>query len=505
MRIAGALMLALLLASGTGWVFIESDPARPTPSTDVPVPEFIGSPATARPIAGLSPRSQHPFLAPAGLNSMHNDSAQSDSYPWAGPLGIDPQVSSKQFHRILGSCVAQTFSSTGAMIGTCVTPFGVTLVARDPDTLDILARQVITRWLPIGSKFSGGVYFHLDQQDRVLLATNDLAIQLWKLRQADGEYSWQLQQEFPLARLLQQAGDGPHRIIDVMPDWEGNYWFITRDGAVGTVDASGQNGQLVTLGESGQREGIDNALAVGARGVFVVSSHAMYSFRRDSGGEIVTQWRQTYDRGSAPKAGTMGWGAGTTPTLMGTEYVAITDNSDGQVNVMVYAQDDGTEICKHGIFPADRGTTENSLAAVGNALIAENNFGYSGPNNIPVSEPGLARVDVLPNGSGCATAWENRAITSPSAVPKVSEANGLIYLYTRDERNPKDLHAWYFTAVDFHTGEVVYKVLTGTGWLFNNHYGSISIAPDGAAYVGIMGGLVKIKDGDGQTGDAGLP
>ena len=81
-------------------------------------------------------------------------------------------------------------------------------------------------------------------------------------------------------------------------------------------------------------------------------------------------------------------------------------------------------------------------------------------------------------------------------MPKVSEASGLIYLYTRDEANPADLHAWYFTAVDFHTGEPIYKLLTGTGWLFNNHYGSISIDPDGAAYVGIMGGLIKIKDSD---------
>jgi hypothetical protein len=49
--------------------------------------------------------------------------------------------------------------------------------------------------------------------------------------------------------------------------------------------------------------------------------------------------------------------------------------------------------------------------------------------------------------------------------------------------------------VDFHSGEVVFKVLTGPGWLFNNHYVSISIAPDWATYVGIMGELLRIKDG----------
>ena len=123
--------------------YIQSDPDRSIPTEDFAGPEFIGAPATARPVLdGLArPVVQHPFLAPAGVNSMHNDAAQSDAYRWAGPLGRDLEVSSQQFHRIVGSCVAQTFDSKGRMIGTCVTPFGVTLVARDPDTLAILARH----------------------------------------------------------------------------------------------------------------------------------------------------------------------------------------------------------------------------------------------------------------------------------------------------------------------------------------------------------------------------
>lgn len=132
---------------------------------------------------------------------------------------------------------------------------------------------------------------------------------------------------------------------------------------------------------------------------------------------------------------------------------------------------------------------------MGNGLIVENNFAYEGPKNIPNAEPGIARVNILKEARGCKLAWENRNISSPSAVPKVSLANGLVYVYTRDDANPPDLHAWYFTAIDAASGEVVYKQLTGIGWLFNNHYGSISISPDGTAYVGVMGGLVKIRDG----------
>ena len=150
MKIFAVVLVIVLAVLGAGWLYLESDPARPTPSSTVEVPAFLGSPAAARPVVEKSQRFQHPVLAPAGLNSMHNDAAQSDSYPWAGPLGVQPKVSTRQFHRWLGSCVAQTFNSKGQMIGTCVTPFGVILVARNPDTLEILARQVITRWLPIG-------------------------------------------------------------------------------------------------------------------------------------------------------------------------------------------------------------------------------------------------------------------------------------------------------------------------------------------------------------------
>jgi hypothetical protein len=493
---------ALLAAMGAAlWWYFEVDPGGSIPPGADGAPEFIGEPASAQPVTAAleSAAAQHPYLAGAGINSMHNDAAQSDSYHWAGPMGRNMQVSSRRFRQPLGNCVAQTFDRQGRMIGTCVSMFGVTLVARDGVTLEVLAEQKITRWLPIGQKFSGGVYFHLDNEDRVLLASNDLAVELWSLQQRGSEYSWQRDQRLDVSALLDSVRQEQHHIIDVMPDWQGNYWLVTRTGLVAVLDRDGVSGTAISLGGNRRREGIDNALAVGKNGVFVVSDHAMYSFRRDSKGHVRQQWRESYDRGTGPKPGTMGWGSGTTPTLVGEDYVAITDNADGRVNVVVYQQreqDAGQVVCQQPVFRADRGASENSLAVVGNGLIVENNYGYSGPKNIPQSQPGLARVNILDDGKGCELAWENREITSPSAVPKVSLASGLVYVYTRDENNPADLHAWYFTAVNVHTGDVVYKQLTGVGWLFNNHYGSISIGRDGVAYVGVMGGLVKIADAE---------
>ncbi len=246
-------------------------------------------------------------------------------------------------------------------------------------------------------------------------------------------------------------------------------------------------------------EGIDNAIAVSARGVFVASDHAMYRFNRAADGRPAIDWREEYDRGSAPKPGTMGHGTGTTPTLVGEDFVAITDNADGRIHVVVFRQQPGEgesgAFCKVPVFGADRGTSENSMVAIGNSLVVENNFGYRGPHEGISAEPGLARIDIHPAQGRCSLGWENMSISAPSSVPKASLANGLIYLYTRDESNPEDMHAWYFTAVDARSGELAFKILTGVGRKFNNHYGSISITPDGAAYIGVMGGVVRVRDG----------
>lgn len=181
-----------------------------------------------------------------------------------------------------------------------------------------------------------------------------------------------------------------------------------------------------------------------------------------------------------------------------------TDNADGRVNALVYRQQQDTGdmprlACKQAIFPADRGTTENSLSAVGHSLIAENNFGYQGPYDNITAEPGLARIDINADGRACTLAWQNLEISSPSAVPKVSLANGLIYLYTRDPGNDPALQAWYFTAVDFKTGKLAYKVLTGIGPGYNNHYGSMSLAQDGTMYIGVLQGVVSVTDGGGAA------
>src|SRR5207244_1396652 len=91
--------------------------------------------------------------------------------------------------------------------------------------------------------------------------------------------------------------------------------------------------------------------------------------------------------------------------------------------------------------------------------------------------PGIERIDINPKGAGCTPVWYSPQ-RAPSAVPKLSLANGLVYAYTKPPRLD-EIDAWYLTALSFRTGATVYEQLAGTGLGFNSNYAPISVGPDG--------------------------
>jgi outer membrane protein assembly factor BamB len=267
-------------------------------------------------------------------------------------------------------------------------------------------------------------------------------------------------------------------------------------------------------------ETIANSFAVDeSGGVFVVSTHALYRFDVTAGAPVVT-WRQPYDRGTRVKPGQVSQGSGTTPTLVGAASapgggaIAITDNADPQMHVLVFRRGRGgpgsEPLCSQPVFPAGEGDDENSLIAVPGGLIAENNYGYAGPlagvpGRTADTTPGLVRIDLDPVDGGCHVAWENTTARVPTLVSKVSLATGLVYAYTHPAADelPMTLQlpdllapdAWFLTAFDARTGEQVWSRHVGSGLGFNNNYAPVTLGPDGTAYVGTLGGLVRIADG----------
>jgi hypothetical protein len=181
---------------------------------------------------------------------------------------------------------------------------------------------------------------------------------------------------------------------------------------------------------------------------------------------------------------------------MGSDLVAITDNAD-PMNVVVYkraAQVDGSRlVCKTPVFSKGSSDTDQSLIATPTSIVVENNYGYSGPaaaQNGKTTTPGLERIDL--GAGGCHKVWHSSE-TSPSAVAKLSLANGIVYTYTKDARDDGE-DGWYLTAIDFATGRTLWKALGGEGLGHNNNYAPVTLGPDGTAYVGVLGGLVALRD-----------
>ena len=466
-------------------------PIPPGPM-DSEVPQFQGRAATPDRVRAR-PVPQNPFLAANDRNSMHNDAYASDAYAGPGPLGRRLGLSSATYG--VEECATMAFDRAGRVEALCGGVEGSRLMLLDPKTLDVLAahplppRNVNPEKTPL-EDICAGAYFYLDHRDQAVIATTNA--QIWVVGQTGTPVGtgFELRRRYDLATHVPQ-GDC---LVALLPDWHGLIWFVTQEGGVGTVNP--RTGRVRSLRLRGEK--IVNSFAADETGgVFIVSDHALYRFDSGRGGRPRVTWRERYDRGSAQKPGQLSQGSGTTPTLVGRDLVVVTDNADPRMRVVAYRRTAEPvrhrRVCAEPVFAKGRSATENSIVAVGRAVLVENNYGYTGPAatmNGASTAPGIARVDL--GRRGCSVRWTSREI-APTSVPKASLANGLLYVYAKPAGEQSD--PWYFTALDVDTGRTVWRRLTGTGPQWNNHYAAIYLGPEGSAYVATVAGVMRLRDG----------
>lgn len=459
-----------------------ADPGRP----DDLVP-YTGQPASPQQIEAEA-IPQHPFMQRNEQSNIHNDAYMSDTYTQPGPLGIDPQVTSVDLG---GICATITFDSHGRIITSCLNLNTANLYVLNATTLEILDSLALPfRKIDIreGIEFPAGSYFYLDAEERIIIPV--VGNEVWRMVVSE-EGKLITDHIYDLNKIIPDGDE----INSILPDFDGLLWFTTHGGMVGTLNAVTEN--IAVLQFEGEQ--IDNSFAVDETGgVFIVTNTALYRLDASESAEPTITWREGYDRGSEIKPGQASQGSGTTPTLMGADYVAITDNAEPQMHVLVYRRGaenrDERLVCAVPVFTEGRSATENSLIATDHSLIVENNYGYA-PLNIIAgpSEPGLTRIDVDDSGN-CDVIW-TASERIPTAVTKLSLATGLVYTYTRNDGGFAR-GQWWFTAVDFTTGETVWKQYVGTGANFNNNYAAVYLGNHGSAYVGVTSGIVMIRDSD---------
>jgi len=496
--------------------------AQAEPIPDVPpnldLPEFYGSPAEPNPLPSKDV-VPNPYLAPQ--SSIHVDGYNSGVVDLFTPLGREPIVTSRSFGGFIGMCLNFFYDADGNLFAFCgEMPDGILgnniefqLALIDTDTLAkrasfTLLSLTFLHLLSIPMEFG---YMNLDAQGRLIAIDDGNRVLFVGLAGEDDEPELAVLETMDLSAWVDPADDP---VASVMPDYDGNRWFMT----LGKADSEGNtilpallgvvaaDTQEVALHEF-TGEVIENGMAVGPDGIFVTTDHAMYGFAYDTvAGDIEQLWRETYERSTVVKPGVISpYGSGATPTLLGDRYVIITDNADEQINLLVYdrrATPDGERlICKTPLFEPGASANENSIVAVGRSLLVQN--WYNAPNMIfgdhSQMTPGLWRVDIREDDSGCDVVWQNDEVAAPGTM-KLSTATGLVY-GAMQERTIEGTRAWVALAVDFTTGETVYKISLGNGFYKDILYIPVYFDPDGTFYQPVLNGIIAVKDGDPWEGD----
>lgn len=211
------------------------------------------------------------------------------------------------------------------------------------------------------------------------------------------ETSLKLVNEVELSGLVGEQ----NQIINSAYDGDGNLWFTTggfRGAGVGSTNTSAVIGYIESDGTINhlvlQDTNVENGVAMSGTTVYVNTGPAgandhpnavghLYALAPSPDG-IRILYNETYDADSSIKPGGISRGSGSSPSLLGTDYVAVTDNADTQIRLNIFKQ------------------ASNASSSSASSSTAENDHGNSKSSNLVCTVPFFR-----PNAS----ATENTLIT----------------------------------------------------------------------------------------------
>jgi hypothetical protein len=470
------------------------------------LPAYTGAPAKPRPLSAKDVIS-HPELGEASV--FHADHYNSNVQHFAAPLGLNPRIKTA----FLGACATPRMNSKGQVVTSCFDVESAAagggfqrLVLLDND-LNILAETSEWTGADLGSEIGGGSYPHVLHDDSVINGTSGLLVERFEVIPDAGAptgLAWKRTVLHDISAFI--PGDA---FFDVVPAFDGTLWFATAGGggigggSIGFIDAFGVPRFLKLHGEM-----VENGLAVGEDGIFVLTDTALYRFERDPDTHMpIFTWRRTYENEPGRKLGALSDGGGATPTLIGRDLIAISDDAPGRVNVLIYQRRGGLLLCKVPVFADGASSVDVSVIGHENGILVGNWYGvddplFAGPaGNVPPiigdmrrMAGGFTRVDLNEDRSGCVVRW-TRPDLRHNTVPQLSTVTGLVYTYTQDTSVPEPVDAYYFEALDWDTGETAFRVLSGVGPYYYNGLLTSALGQDGSYYVALTGGIVRLKDG----------
>jgi hypothetical protein len=279
---------------------------------------------------------------------------------------------------------------------------------------------------------------------------------------------------------LSSSLDAGDCVVGLDADGAGRTWFVSGRGVVGVVVA----GRVLTVDLADR---VDRPLAATDDGAFVAGADGLSRVRLQAGKPAVV-WEAPYDDGGS---------RGSAPVVLPGGLVAVADNRDPRLQVVVHRGDTGAVVCRAELFGDDEGATDGGLVAAGDGVVVQNSHGYGGVLSTVLGRTtsrGIARVDVV--DGRCRVSWRTD-LNSPSGAPAVSTDDGLVYVWAK-RHSWLGIDAWYLSALDLGTGRLVWARRTGLDALADNHGGAVALGPDRAAYVPVLGGVVRVRDRRGE-------
>ena len=462
---------------------------------DADVPGFVGSAATLDPTAGVDvPR--HPFMAPNGRSNLHNDAYQTDSYRWAGPARLRGSAStSALFFR---ECASITFDSHGRLVSDL-------RGAGQARAGDAPARHPAGRWRPWTCRranrgspnpfqdFSGGGYFYLDNHDRAVISAGTRHILVVAETGGTGDPGFAVERDYDVSSAVPRGRRADLRASGLVrpdlvrqPRRRGRDRRTARAAQVRSVDTGEPIGNSFAVDETG------GVLHRHRRGACTASM-----LRR--AGRVVT-WRADLPEHRHHEAGPDQAGSGTTPTLLGKRYVAITDNADPMAVARVRPSAAGDRaprlVCRQPVFEKGASATDQSLIAARHSLIAENNYGYTGPAstmNGAVTSPGVERVDLERRRARLSLRVEEPRPSTFGGAEAVAGRRARVHVHEAQAKR-YDRRLVPDGARLRHRARPCTAVWPGPGSGSTTTTRRSRISPNGTAYVGVLGGLTRFRD-----------
>lgn len=508
------------------------------------------------PLSEATVPTPNPYLASEHYSLTHFNSAQTDAFPyavkggtfqmntddcastWSGPVNL-MTLSSTDPDYMWGMCsdrVSYIHIADGAFerVAEIGLPNGIQMNTEENlrklvDTQYTSTDQLYADAVEILGKYpqmsmSNGNYVICDNENYAYTNARTVICR-YKLKEAGNPKAGiVLDKQVDMAPYM----DNPQTLVGMVMTYDG-YLVVASGNGIAIIDRTMSMPPVVKLIPDDQV--ITNSAAVDEHnGIYIASNSRtpggkgiMHKFVWKNGklseDEADGAWTASYDGGPEAPAIKMGYGTGSTPTLMGfgddeDKLVVITDGAKRMKLVAFWRDDipeDAVPVDAENPRIADQKEISCGLSASTEWIQSEQSVAVSGygafvvnnviPNTVPdkivavlsigplVTPPfGVERLQWDTEKNQWYSVWTRSDVSSISMIPAISTASNMVFVNGYTEAD-----GWEVTGLDWGTGATSHRVIFGQTSRGNGAYAIIQYMENGDLLFNSVGGPFRVK------------